>query len=90
VVNSEWPVGAPHAAATVREYEPSSGRLLRVLAPHASVGFARPRGLRLTSDDRLYSVGKDHVLAFEFSGGTFLGVVARLAGLNGQAMVVLP
>jgi len=89
VVSSEWPFGAPGANVTVREYEPSSGRLVRVLAPDASVGFARPRGLRLTSDDRLYCVGKDHVVAYEFSTGTFLGAVVELTGLNGQAIVVL-
>ena len=90
VVNSEWPFGAPRAHVTVREYDPSSGRLVRVLSPDPSVGFAKPRGLRLTSDDRLYCVGKDHVVAYEFSTGRFLGVVAELEGLNGQAVVVLP
>jgi hypothetical protein len=90
VVNSEWPFGDPRAHATVREYDPSSGRLVRVLSPDPSVGFAKPRGLRLTSNDRLYSVGKDHVVGYEFSTGRFLGVVAELEGLNGQAIVVLP
>ena len=90
VVNIEWPFGAPRAHVTVREYDPSSGRLVRVLSPDPSVGFAKPRGLRLTSDDRLYCVGKDHFVAYEFSTGRFLGVVAELEGLNGQAVVVLP
>ena len=90
VVSSEWPFGAPGANATVREYEPSSGRLVRVLSAHPSVGFARPRGLRFASDDRLYCVGKDEVVAFDFSTGTFLGVVAQLTGLNGQAILVVP
>ena len=90
VVNSEWPFGAPRAYVTVREYDPNNGRLLRVLSPDPSVGFAKPRGLRLTSDDRLYCVGKDHVVAYEFSSGKFLGVVAELKGINGQAVLVLP
>ena len=90
VVNSEWPFGALDADATVREYDPSSGQLVRVLTPDPSVGFAKPRGLRLTSDDLLYCVGKDHVVAYEFSTGRFLGVIAELKGLNGQAVVVLP
>jgi hypothetical protein len=90
VVNSEWPFGAPRAQVTVREYDPSSGRLVRVLSPDPSVGLAKPRGLRLTSDDRLYSLGKHQVVAYEFSTGRFLGVVAELEGLNGQAVLVLP
>ena len=90
VVNSEWPFGAPRAHVTVREYDPSSGQLVRVLSPDASVGFANPRGLRLTTNDRLYCVGKDHVVAYEFTTGRFLGVIAELEGLNGQAVVVLP
>jgi hypothetical protein len=90
VVNSEWPFGDPHANVTVREYDPSSGRLVRVLSPDPSVGFAQPRGLRLTPDDRLYCVGMDHVVAYQFSTGRFLGVVAELEGLNGQAVIVMP
>jgi hypothetical protein len=90
VVNSEWPFGDPRAHVTVREYDPLSGRLIRVLAPAQVVDFTKPRGLRLTPDDRLYCVGKDHVVAYEFATGRFLGVVAELPGLNGQAIVVLP
>jgi hypothetical protein len=89
VVNSEWPFGDSRAHVTVREYDPGDGRLLRVLSPDPSVGFARPRGLRLTSDGRLYCVGKDHIVAYEYSTGSFLGVVAELEGLNGQAVVEL-
>ncbi len=37
VVSSEWPYGARDATVSVREYEPSTGRLVRVLA-------ARPCG----------------------------------------------
>jgi hypothetical protein len=89
VVNSEWPFGTPEAKVTTREYDHTDGRLVRVLTPDPSVGFSSPRGLRLTPDDRLYAVGKDHVVAYEFSSGKFLGVVAELAGLNGQAVVDL-
>ncbi len=89
VVSSEWPFGSPDARATVREYDASSGQLVRVFTPDPAVGFARPRGLRFGPDGRLYCVGKDHVLAFDFNGGQFLGVVARLERLNGQALVLL-
>jgi DNA-binding beta-propeller fold protein YncE len=90
VVSSEWPYGSLQAKATVREYDPSSGQLVRVFTPEPAVGFARPRGLRFGPDGRLYCVGKDHVVAFDFSSGRFLGVVAQLARLNGQALVLLP
>jgi DNA-binding beta-propeller fold protein YncE len=89
VVASEWPYGARDANASVREYEPSTGRLVRVFAPDPVVGFARPRGLRFGPDGRLYCVGRDHVVAFDFSTGTYLEIVARLPRLNGQALVLL-
>jgi DNA-binding beta-propeller fold protein YncE len=88
VVSSEWPFGSGHATATVREYDHSTGRLVRVLAPDPAVGFARPRGLRFGSDGLLYCVGQDHVIAFNFSAGTYLGIVARLLRLNGQALIL--
>jgi len=90
VVASEWPFGSPQAKVTIREYDPSGGQLVRVFVPDPAVGFARPRGLRFGPGGRLYCVGQDHVVAFDFSGGRFLGVVARLARLNGQALVLLP
>jgi DNA-binding beta-propeller fold protein YncE len=89
VVSSEWPFGSPDALATIREYEAPSGRLVRVFTPDPAVGFARPRGLRFGADGRLYCVGRDHVVAFDFPGGRFLDVVARLDRLNGQALVLL-
>jgi DNA-binding beta-propeller fold protein YncE len=89
VVSSEWPYGARDAEASVREYEPSTGRLVRVFAPDPAVGFARPRGLRFGPDGRLYCVGADHVVACDFSTGTYLDVVTRLPRLNGQALVLL-
>jgi DNA-binding beta-propeller fold protein YncE len=90
VVSSEWPFRAPDATATVREYRPSSGELVRVLSPPPSVGFARPRGLRFVGADTLYCVGQHNVVAFQFSTGAFLGVVAQLTDLNGQAVVAIP
>jgi DNA-binding beta-propeller fold protein YncE len=90
VVSSEWPFGSPRAEATIREYDPSTGRLVRVLAPEAAAGFSRPRGLRFGPDGRLYCVGRDHVVAFDFLTGQFLGVIAELRRLNGQALLLLP
>ncbi len=90
VVASEWPFGAADAATSVREYDPSTGQLLRVLMPDRSVGFRRPRGLRFGPDGRLYCVGQDHVVAFDFAAGTFAGAVVHLTRLNGQALLLVP
>jgi DNA-binding beta-propeller fold protein YncE len=89
VVSSEWPFGAAGAAATVREYDSSTGRLVRVLSPDPALGFARPRGLRFGPDDQLYCVGRDHVIVFDFVTGSFLDAVVSLPRLNGQAVLVL-
>jgi DNA-binding beta-propeller fold protein YncE len=89
VVSSEWPFGSPTASVTIREYDPATGRLLRVLVPDPAVKFARPRGLRFGPAGRLYCVGQDHVIAFDFSTGAYLGVIAELRRLNGQAVLLL-
>jgi DNA-binding beta-propeller fold protein YncE len=89
VVSSEWPFGSPGATATIREYDPATGRLVRVLVPDPAVKFTRPRGLRFGPGGRLYCVGQDHVVAFDFPTGAFLGVIAELRKLNGQAVRLL-
>jgi hypothetical protein len=90
VVASEWPFGAPDAVTSVREYDPVTGQLVRVFTPGRSVGFRRPRGLRFGPGGRLYCVGEDHVVAFDFGSGSFVGPVVQLAWLNGQALVLVP
>jgi DNA-binding beta-propeller fold protein YncE len=89
VVASECPFGAPDALTSVREYDSGTGKLIRVFAPDPPLRFRRPRGLRFGPDDRLYCVGEDHVVAFDFSTGDFLGPVLQLPRLNGQALVLL-
>ena len=89
VVSSEWPFGSPGATATIREYDPSTGRLVRVLAPDPAVKFTKPRGLRFGPGGQLYCVGQDHVVAFDFPTGRFLGVTTELRKLNGQAVLLL-
>ena len=89
VVGSEYPFGAPDAVSSVREYNPTTGKLVRVFVPDRSLKFRKPRGLRFGPDGRLYCVGEDHVVAFDFSTGSFLGAVVQLPRLNGQALVVL-
>src|SRR5579864_3606301 len=90
VVASEWPFGDPDAVSSVREYDPATGQLVRVLVPEPSVGFSRPRGLRFGPGGRLYCAGQDHVVAFDFRTGRFAGPVVHLARLNGQALVLVP
>ena len=89
VVASEFPFGAPDAVTSIREYDAATGQLMRVLVPDPSCEFRRPRGLRFGSDHRLYCVGEEHVVAFDFSTGSFLGSVVQLERLNGQALVLL-
>jgi DNA-binding beta-propeller fold protein YncE len=89
VVSSEWPFGSPRATASIREYERSTGRLVRVLAPDPAVRFTRPRGLRFGPGGQLYCVSQDHIVAFDFPTGAFLGVIAELRKLNGQAVLLL-
>ena len=89
VLSSEWPFGSPSASATIREYDPSTGRLVRVLIPDPAVKFTRPRGLRFGPEGQLYCVGRDHIVAFDFPSGRFLGVIAELQRLNGQAVLPL-
>jgi hypothetical protein len=89
VVASESPFGAADAVVTVREYDPATGALVRVLYPEPSLGFRRPRGLRFGVDGLLYCVGEAHVIAFDFATGDFVGPVAHLHRLHGQAVVLL-
>jgi DNA-binding beta-propeller fold protein YncE len=89
VVASEWPFGAPDAVPSIREYDPLTGQLVRVFEPEGSVGFHRPRGIRFGPDGRLYCVGEDHVVAFDFGTGSFAGAVVHLERLNGQALVLV-
>jgi DNA-binding beta-propeller fold protein YncE len=90
LVSSEWPFGDPDAVASVREYDPATGHLVRVLVPDDPARFRRPRGLRFGPGGRLYCVAEDGVAAFDFATGSFAGSVVQLARLNGQALVFLP
>ena len=88
---SEWPFGAADAVVERARIHPATGQLVRVLLPwSAPSDFRRPRGLRFGPDGRLYCVGENHVVAFDFSTGSFAGPVVHLARLNGQALVLVP
>jgi len=90
VVSSEHPFGAVDAVTSVREYDAMDGHLVRVFSPGGKAEFRKPRGLRFAPHGHLYCVARDEVVAFEFASGECLGVMARLPGLNGQALAFFP
>ena len=87
IVSSEHPFGTPDAVTTIREYDRTDGRLVRVLAPDRGTEFRKPRGLRFGPDGKLYCVAQDEVVAFDFATGKSLGSAVSLPGLNGQALI---
>jgi hypothetical protein len=86
LVSSEFPFGSPAAAASVREYDASSGSLVRVFSPPNGVPFRRPRGMRFGPDGHLYCTAQDGVIAFDYQSGRCLGVIVDHPRLNGQAI----
>jgi hypothetical protein len=90
VVSSERPFGMPNAVTTVREYDPDSGRIVRVFTADRKAAFRKPRGLRFGPDGNLYCVAQDEVVAFDFASGECLGAVVRFPRLHGQALVFFP
>ena len=90
VACSEHPFGAMDAVTSVREYDVMDGHLVRVFSPGGKAEFRKPRGLRFAPNGHLYCVARDEVVAFEFASGECQGVVARLPGLNGQALAFFP
>jgi DNA-binding beta-propeller fold protein YncE len=86
VASCEWPFGGRDASSSVREYDSTSGRLVRILRPDHSVHFRNPRGLRFSPDGDLYCVARDEVVAFDFDKGEFSGAIVNCSGLYGQAL----
>lgn len=86
VVASEYPFGTTQAVTTIRQYDASTGRLVRVFRPDATVEFRRPRGLRFGPDGQLFCVAQDEVVGFDFTTGTCLGALVRYPRLNGMAL----
>jgi len=89
VVASEYPIGAPGAVARLREFEPTSDDLVHVLGSNRPVEFRGPRGLTFGADARLYCVGEDHVVVFDFSTGEFLRRVVQHPRRHGQPLAKL-
>jgi DNA-binding beta-propeller fold protein YncE len=86
LVSSEFPFGQPDAAATIREYDGSTGALVRVFSPGPGTVWHRPRGLRFGPGGNLFCVARDNVLAFDFETGRCVGPIVEMPRLNGQAL----
>src|SRR3984957_13102295 len=86
VVSCEWPFGAEDAISSVRGYDNTSGRLLRVFTTDGSVLFRNPRVLRFGPDGNLYCVAREEVVSFDFATGAYAGAVIQLPDLFGQAL----
>jgi hypothetical protein len=86
VVASEHPFGTIEAVTTIRQYDASTGQLVRVFRPNATVQFRRPRGLRFGPDGQLFCVARDEVVGFDFATGECLGALVRYPRLNGMAL----
>jgi sugar lactone lactonase YvrE len=86
LVSCEWPFGAKDAISSVREYDGTSGRLVRIFKPDESVRFRNPRGLRFGPDGNLYCVARDEVVSFDFETGGYAGTIVNLSDLFGQAL----
>ena len=90
LVSSEHPFGALDAVTTVREYDPETGRLVRVFSASGLAAFRKPRGLRFGADGYLYCAAQDEVVAFDVTSGRCLGAIVRLPRLFGQALAFFP
>ena len=86
LVSSEFPFGKPDAVCTVREYDSSTGSLVRVFRVDRNMSFHRPRGLRFGPEGYLFCVARDTVIAFDFVDGRCLGPIVDMPRLNGQAI----
>jgi DNA-binding beta-propeller fold protein YncE len=90
VTNSEVPFGSEDAVTSVREYDASTGKLVRIFRSDGSVRYRQPRGLRFARDGRLFCVSRDEVVAFDFDSTKMLGAVVRFDQLHGQALEFFP
>ena len=88
VVSCERPFGERDANSSVREYDSTSGRLVRIFRPDGSILFRNPRGLRFSPDSDLYCVARDEVVSFDFETGVFSGAIVNCPDLFGQAVEI--
>ena len=86
MVSCELPFGGRNAISSVREYDSTSGRHVRIFRPDGSILFRNPRGLRFSPDGHLYCVTRDEVVSFDFETGDFSGANVNCSDLFGQAL----
>ncbi len=75
VVSCERPLGGRDAITSVREYDSTTGRLVRTFRPDGS-----------SPDGDLCCVARDEVASFDFERGDFSGAVVNCSDLFGQAL----
>jgi hypothetical protein len=78
------------AVTSVREYDATDRRLVRVFSPTKLAEFRKPRGLRFGPDGHLYCVVQDEVVAFDFTTDACLGSSVQFQRLNGHALAFFP
>jgi DNA-binding beta-propeller fold protein YncE len=86
VVSCEWPFAGRDAISSVREYDGSSGRLVRIFRTDGSILFRNAIGLRFGPGGDLYCVARDQVVSFDFETGDFSGAIVNCSDLFGQAL----
>ncbi|MGF6782367.1 hypothetical protein [Paraburkholderia sp. GAS334] len=90
LASSEFPFRVPDAIASVREYDRSSGSVVRALATPPSVRFHQPLGSRFGPDRLLYRAARDNVVVFDFGNDPFIDAAVHTPWLNGQTVVFFP
>ena len=88
IVSSESPYGSRNAKASLRETPPNRPSRPRIRTRPGGGLYEAARNA-VGPDGHLYCVGENQVVAFDFSAGMYLGVVAQLPRLNGQALIIL-
>jgi DNA-binding beta-propeller fold protein YncE len=91
---SEVPFGDTNAIATVREYDKSTGELVRVFdagrRPDGQRVSRLPRGITIGPDGALYSSGADNVVRYDFQSGRFDRVVVESQDILVQSIIFVP
>ncbi len=90
-VASEFPFGDRRAITTVREYDPVSGRLVRVFDAGVDARGERvtrmPRGITFGPDGELYASGADTVVRYKVASGVLDEIVLESPDIGIQSIV---
>jgi DNA-binding beta-propeller fold protein YncE len=91
---SEFPFGDPNAITTVREYDKSTGKLVRVfdagVGPSGQRVSRLPRGITVGPDGALYSSGADNVVRLDLQTRRFDRLVVDSPGILAQSIIFIP